>query len=362
MKKLLFCLLGLSISLHSVAQKYEFQTLKDIEATPVISQDQTGTCWSFSTTSFLEAEIIRLTGKKIDLSEMFTVRNIYLDKADNYVSRQGKCQFSEGGLAHDVINSAKKYGVVPFESYTGKINATEKYNHAKMVEALEQIVKKAVADTPKKYPNWKADYLAVLDQYMGKPDLKGVNPQSYLATTKLKLQEYVTITSFTHEPYYSKFILNIPDNFSNGSFYNLPLEEYVQNIDNALAKGYTIAIDADVSEATFSGKIGIAVVPEKEEDAKAILTEIKPEKTITAEYRQVAFENYDTQDDHLMHIVGKVKDQNGTIYYKVKNSWGTQAGKEGFVYMSGAYLRLKSISVLMHKDALTKKTKSALGI
>ena len=382
MNKSIFYLAILLISYAGFSQTYEFHTLKDIEATPVISQDKTGTCWSFSTTSFLEAEIIRLTGKKIDLSEMYNVRNTYLDKAENYVMRQGKAQFGEGGLSHDVVNSARKYGVVPESNFIGKTNPNSKYNHDKMVAELEAIVKKAVAQTPKNYPNWKADYAGVLDTYMGKFNQddkiissqqaidnskinyegKSLTPKQFLATTKLILDDYVTLTSFTNEAFYSKYILSIPDNFANGSYYNLPLDEFIQNIDNALDKGFTLALDTDITEKTFSGEQGIAVIPENEEDANLVLTEIKPEKSITAEYRQAEFENFDTVDDHLMHIVGKVADQKGNQYYKVKNSWGTKSGKDGFIYISIPYVRLKAISVMLHKDGLIKKTKSSLGV
>jgi bleomycin hydrolase len=370
------------LSYTGFSQAYEFQTIKDIEATPVISQGNTGTCWSFSTTSFLEAEIIRITGKKMDLSEMYTVRYIYLDKAENYVMRQGKAQFGEGGLSHDVINSARKYGIVPESSFVGKTIPDEPFNHAKMVEELEAIVKKAVAETPKKYPDWKKDYATILDSYMGKFDENSImvpnficidptspkaaktrlTPQQFLGRTKLNLEDYITITSFTNEPYYSKFILNIPDNFANGNMYNIPLDEFIQSIDNALDKGFTLALDTDVSESTFSGQMGIAVIPENETDSKIILTEIKPEKIISPDYRQAEFENFNTQDDHLMHIVGKVRDQKGNEYYKVKNSWGTTSGKNGYVYMSTSYIRLKAISVMVHKDGLIKKTKSSLKV
>lgn len=382
MNKSIFYAAFLLTTCAAFSQTYEFHTVKDIEATPVISQDKTGTCWSFATSSFLEAEIIRLTGKKIDLSEMYNVRNTYLDKAENYVFRQGKAQFGEGGLSHDVINSARKYGVVPESSFIGKTNPDLKYNHEKMVAELEAIVKKAVAETPKNYPNWKADYAKVLDAYMGKfnQDDKiissqkaidntkinyegnSLTPKQFLATTKLNLDDYVTITSFTNEPFYSKFILNIPDNFANGSYYNLPLDEFIQNIDNAIDKGFTVALDSDVSEKTFSGEKGIAVIPENESDSNTILTEIKPEKKITQEYRQAEFENFNTVDDHLMHIVGKVADQKGNQYYKVKNSWGTKSGKDGFVYISVPFVRLKAISVMVNKDGLIKKTKAALGV
>lgn len=363
MNKTFITITTLFLSLNAFSQKYDFQIIKDIEATPVVTQQNTGTCWSFSTTSFLEAEIIRTKGTKVDLSEMYNVRNIYLDKADNYVMRQGKAQFGEGGLNHDVINSARKYGIALQSDFSGKINPNDKYDHSKMVAELEEILKKAVETTPAKYTNWKADYKAVLDKYMGKTDaVKPINAEQFSAEFKIDLNDYVTITSFTHEPVYAKFILNIPDNFANGSFYNLTLEEFVQNIDYALDMGFTIALDSDVSETTFSGLKGIAVIPEKTEDATAILDEIKPEKEINADFRQAEFENYNTMDDHLMHIVGKAKDQKGNVYYKVKNSWGTQSGRDGFVYMSVSYLKLKAISVLLHKDGLLPKTKKALGL
>ncbi len=379
-KSVIFATL-LLLTCNGFSQVYEFQTLKDLESTPVISQDATGTCWSFSTISFLEAEIIRLTGKKIDLSEMYSVRYTYLDKAENFVLRQGKAQFSEGGLSHDVINSARKYGLVPSDNYIGKSNPNSKHDHSKMVAELENIVKKAVEETPKKYSNWKKDYIKVLDNYMGNYDEsqlissnlfldknpgksfeKSISPAQFLATTKLNLDDYVTITSFTNSPLYSKFILSIPDNFANGSFYNLTLDEFIQNIDNAINNGYTLALDTDVSEATFSGSNGIAVLPENDADSKLILTQIMTEKNITAEYRQSEFENYNTQDDHLMHIVGKVTDQKGNVYYKVKNSWGTAAGKNGHIFMSVPYIRLKAISVLLHKDGLLKKTRTSIGL
>jgi bleomycin hydrolase len=369
MKKNILSIALLAISFGSFAQTYEFQTVKDIEANPVISQDNTGTCWSFSTTSFLEAEIIRLTGKKIDLSEMYNVRNTYPKKAWNYVMRQGKAQFGEGGLAHDVINSAEDFGLVPNSVYSGLTGSNDSHNHAELTAVLESMLKTYVSNPGKKLsPQWKEAVNAVLDVYLGKNvsdftyEGKKYTPKSFLEMTKLKTSDYVTISSFTNEPFYKTFLLDIPDNFSNGTFYNLPLDEYVQNIDNALDNGFTIALDCDVSENTFSGKNGIAVIAENDIDAKLILTEIKPEKIISPEYRQAEFENLSTTDDHLMHIVGKVKDQTGKIYYKVKNSWGNKSGKEGYVYMSVSYMKLKSISVLLHKDGLTKTTKSKLGL
>lgn len=361
----------LAFAFSASAQKYNFKRIKDIDANSVISQGNTGTCWSFSSTSFFESEIIRTSGQTIDLSEMYNVRHTYPKKAWNYIMRQGKAQFGEGGLNHDVINSIRTAGLVPQNAYPGVLSSDGKYDHSKMVEALEVIVKRNANSEAKPDLNWKSEIDAVLTQYMGK-DVKefsynGITytPKSFLEMTKLKLDDYISLTSFTNEPYYSTFILDIPDNFSNGSFYNLPLNEFVANIDNALARDYTLALDADVSEKTFSSKYGIAVIPANPADEVAILSEIKPEKAVTAEFRQQEFENFNTTDDHLMHIVGKVKDQKGNIYYKVKNSWGNDeqnVGNKGYIYMSVAYLKLKAISVMVHKTALTNETKAALKL
>lgn len=365
MKKISLLAIGL-ISTIGFAQKYEFQTVKEMVCLPVISQDKTGTCWSFSTTSFLEAEILRIKGQKIDLSEMYTVRNTYPKKAYNYVMRQGKAQFGEGGLSHDVINSAMEYGLVPEEVYTGKSTAAI-HDHSKMVADLEAFLKTVVSSKPFN-ANWKAEYNSYLDRYMGKNVVeftyegKKYTPKQFAASTGLDFSKYITITSFTHAPFHTKFILDIPDNFANGSFYNVPLDEFIYTIDSALDAGFTLALDADVSENTFSSKNGIAVIPANESDATTILSEIKPEKIITQELRQSEFENYNTMDDHLMHIVGKVKDQKGNIFYKVKNSWGKDSGKDGFMYMSVAYIKLKAISVMLHKDGLNKKTASNIGV
>lgn len=371
MKRNLLSVALLTFAFSGYCQKYEFQTVKDIEATPVISQGQTGTCWSFSSTSFLEAEIIRISGKQIDLSEMYNVRHTYPKKAWNYVMRQGKAQFGEGGLNHDVINSAMNFGIVPVSAYSGMLEGVNTLNHSEMVKELEALLKPYTDPEEKLDPKWKKEVTDILDKHMGKDvteftyEGKKYTPKSFLEMTRLNLDDYVTISSFTHEPFYKKFILDIPDNFANGSFYNLPLDEFIQNIDNALDNGYTLALDADISEPNFSSRAGMAVVPENESDNKIILKEIKKEKNITPEFRQQEFENFNTTDDHLMHIVGKMKDQKGNIYYKVKNSWGTDSqnvANGGYIYMSVPYMKLKAISVLVSKHALTKKTKKELGL
>ena len=364
MKKILFLVLNF-ITIVGYSQAYEFTTVKDNTCLPVISQGKTGTCWSFSTVSFLESEITRVSGKSIDLSEMYNVRMIYPEKGMNYVLRQGKANFSEGGLAHDVIYSAIKHGLVPASAYNAKTIEKVIYDHSEMVVLLEKVVNEAVAN-PTNRITWKNDFNEILNTTIGSSvesftyNGKTFTPKQFVAETKLNLNDYVTITSFTHEPMYSKFILSVPDNFSNGNFYNVNLDEFVSVIDNALDKGYTLVLDTDVSEKTFNN--GIAVIPNNPEDEAICISEIKPEKKITTEMRQPEFENYNTTDDHLMHIVGKAKDQKGNLYYKVKNTWGEESGKDGFVYMSVAYIKLKGISVLLHKNSLPTELKTKLQI
>ncbi|GLB53687.1 aminopeptidase [Neptunitalea chrysea] len=369
----IFLTLCFSLSIGLLhAQEYIFTPVTDIEATEVKSQDITGTCWSFSATSFLESEIIRLTGKKINVSEMFNVRNTYSTKAWNYVMRQGKAQFSQGALGHDVINSVRQNGLVPETAFSGLVFNETRYNHIELEGTLKAMLDNYIlSKSGNLSPKWKLAVENVLDVYMGKKpsefeyEGKTYTPESFLKMTKLNMDDYITITSFTHQPYYQSFILNIPDNFSNGAMLNVPLTDFTAIIDNALKTGYTIEWDTDVSEKTFSAKYGIAFIPENSGDALKGLKEIVSEKVITPEYRQQEFENYNTTDDHLMHIVGSLKDQNGTIYYKVKNSWGTNPNRVtngGYVYVSKAYIELKSISILIHKDALPKDIKKKLGL
>ena len=376
MKNLTFCIIlvfvfakaGLAQETNST---YIFTDLIDLEANPVISQGNTGTCWSFSTSSFLESEIKRLTGETVDLSEMYTVRNTYPMKAENYVMRQGKAQFSEGGLAHDVINSVAKFGLVPIDAYTGLAPTENRHNHAEMVAVIEAMLNTCI-DNPGRSlsKKWKPAVNAVLDTYLGAQvhqfsfNNKEYTPKEFAKEMQINPNNYTTLTSFTHAPFYESFILNIPDNFSNGSFYNIPIDEFIQTIDYALENGFTITLDCDVSERSFSSKQGVAVIPAQKENAKLAVLGPEKEKTITQQYRQDEFENYNTTDDHLMHITGKAKDQNGTVYYKVKNSWGTDPNRttyDGHVYMSVSYMRLKAISILLHKDGIPKTTSKKIN-
>ena len=354
------------------AEKYVFTSIVDIEASEVKSQGKTGTCWSYSTSSFIESEIFRNIGKHIDISEMYTVRHTYPKKAWNYVMRQGKIQFSEGGLAHDVIQSVQGYGLVPESAYTGLLNGATKHDHSKIVPQLKKVLDIYIKnDKDSTVPNWKVAVDSILDASLGKITnnffFEGVmyTPESFLKMTKIDANDYVTLTSFSHQPYNTPFVLNIPDNFSNGIFYNVELNSLVDVMNIALKKGYTIALDCDVSEKTFSGKYGIAVSPNDVLDNKKALEYLVNEKDITTDYRQAEYENYNTTDDHLMHVVGMLKDQKGTTYYKVKNSWGSDSkriGNGGYIYMSEAYFKLKTISILVHKNGVPKNLKKKLNI
>jgi len=361
-----------STTILSAQEPYIFTKIIDLEETPVISQGRTGTCWSFSSTSFLESEIIRLTGKQIDLSEMYTVRNTYPLKAENFVMRQGKAQFGEGGLAHDVINSVRDYGIVPNLTYSGIFSTDESHNHAELDAVLTAMVKTYADNSAGKLTKkWSAAIDAVLDVYIGKNitsftyEGKEYTPKSFLAMTKLNPSDYITITSFTHSIYYKPFVLNIPDNWSNGMMYNIPLDEMIEVIDSALQNGFTIELDCDVSERTFSSKDGVAVIPLDSETSISALQGLYPEMKISQDYRQDEFENFTTTDDHLMHITGLLKDQNGAKYYKVKNSWGTDEKRNangGHVYFSESYMRLKAISIMVHRDAIPKNLTKKLGL
>ncbi len=349
-------------------QAYQFTPILDIEASAVKSQGKTGTCWSFATSSFFESEIYRNTGKNIDISEMYTVRNTYPAKAWNYVMRQGTAQFGEGGLSHDVLNSIKLNGLVPESAYSGLLNDATNHDHSKIIPDLKVVLDAYIKNEDKSTArSWQVATDSILDAQLGKvPESFSYNnvvytPKTFLEMTKLNTSDYISLTSFLQQPFYTTFILNIPDNFSNGIFYNIPLDELVNEVDNALKNGYSLALDCDVSEKTFSQKYGVAVVPENIENNEKAMTHIVAETTVSPEFRQQEFENYDTTDGHLMHIVGLVKDQNGTEYYKVKNSWGTtgdRIGNSGYVYMSKAFFRLKTISVMVNKEALSIKVKS----
>lgn len=337
-----------------VASANVFTDIKQVGALPVINQHASGTCWAFSTTSFLESEILRIKGEPVDLSEMYFVRNAYIYKTRNYIMRQGTSRFTEGGCNHDPLLSLAEFGLQPQSAYTGHLNKDTIYDHRKLIKKLEPRVKAYANPSNKLGTAWKTEIPALLNEFIGKPaDTfsfagKLYTSLSFLAYTQVQVDNYVNLTSFTHAPFDKPFILNIPANWANATYYNLSLEEYMANIDHALENGYSLTVDLDISEPGFSFKRGIAVM-----DSSAV---------ITSESRQLAFENFSTTDDHNMHIVGKARDQNGNVYYKCKNSWGTTLGVAGFFYLSASYIKMKSISVMLHKNGLLDSTRHKLQL
>lgn len=336
--------------------QYKFTSVIDIPATEIKSQDRTGTCWSFATTSFVESELIKNGMSNMDLSEMFIVRNIYKQKAINYVLRQGKANFSQGSLAHDQLNAFAQYGIVPDVVYEGK-KIENKHDHSELEKALKGFLD-GVIKNGKPSTKWLPAFEAILDVYLGEfpamfdHDGKTYTPESFAQYLGLKRSDYVGITSFTHHPFGERFILEIPDNFSNGMYYNVKLEDLLLLTHDALQNGYTISWDGDVSEKSFSAREGVAFLPEEKFDKKMFDGPVK-EVNVTQESRQANFYNFKTTDDHLMHIVGVSEDQKGNRYFKVKNSWGEISDHKGYLYMSEAYFLAKTVSVYVNKNAIS---------
>jgi bleomycin hydrolase len=355
--------------------EYKFTIVKTIETTPVQNQGKTGTCWSFSTLSFFESEVMREKKiKDVKLSEMFVVRKTYPLKAENYVRMHGNAQFAEGGEPSDVIACWKNYGMVPLEVYNG--NLKETYNHGVMDSTLLREMKKVVDPKNTKIDPaaYKTEIETTLDKFLGKApeefDYKGkkYTPKTYAAELGLNPDNYVALSSFTHHPFYQPFILEVPDNWAWKQYNNVPLADIMKTIDNAITLGYGIAWAADVSEPTFRFKDGLALAPENwsnmSEDEKNKCFE-KPckQQVITPEIRQQGFDNYETQDDHGMHIIGIAKDQNGAKYYLVKNSWGNKRNDcDGYFYASPEYVMLKTISITVNKKVVAPELLKKIGI
>jgi len=364
MKKNLLLLAVFSLVQYTQAQisgPFRFKVVKNNEATEVKSQDNTGTCWSFSASSFLESEILRKKGKNVDLSEMFVVRKIYLEKAERYLRYHGKANFSQGALAHDQLRAMKIYGLMPEEIYNGKVNG-KTHNHTELEKELKNYLDSVLAKEIIE-PHWKERFERVLDKHLGVcPALftyenAMYSAQSFAATFGINPDDYVGFTSYTHHPFYTEFDLEIPDNFSHGYYTNLPMEQLMELMEFAINKGHTVEWDGDVSETGFARKTGAAVLLKKGElIGDTIPSEIVP----TQELRQATFDSHETTDDHLMHITGIATDQKGKRYFITKNSWGKSHGINGYVYMSENYVKLKTVSVFIHKDAIPPAIKASL--
>ena len=352
---------------------YVFNETISLRATPVKNQAVTGTCWSFTTTSFLESELIRLGKGEFDLSEMHTVRFNYINRLqDNYL-RRGAGNLGEGSLAHMMFNIVKKHGIVPESVYTGINYNSAFHNH----DELNRFVN-AIAEVPVRLKNRSSEYFklveSLLDIYLGPLPQnfnisgKEYNSVSFFNSLGLNIEDYVEITSFSHHPWYSNFVLEIPDNWDGGRFYNLPLDEFMQVIDNSLENGYTVCWDGDMSEKSYSDKMGVAVNATdeelmSEEGRELSFKKIYKEADVTQESRQSGFEKFITTDVHLMHLIGRATDQNGTIYYKVKNSWKPEINIfGGYNFLSKKFVEAKTISIVVHKNAIPEHIRRKLGI
>ncbi|HOM63925.1 MAG TPA: C1 family peptidase [Dysgonamonadaceae bacterium] len=392
MKKLtLFSALLLCSVMLMAQQKtevYTFTVVKENPITSVKNQNSTGTCWSFSGLGFLESELIRQGKGTYDLSEMYIVRKNYEDKAKKYTRLHGSLNFGPGGSFADVVESIDDYGLVPNSVYTGLNYGSDTHNHNEMDKVLSAYIK-GIAESNSLTTAWFNGFSGILDAYLGKtPDTftyegKQYTPQSFAKMLGLNQNDYVSITSFTHHPFYTKFAIEVPDNWRWANSYNLPLDELIETIDNAINNGYTVAWASDVSEAGFSRE-GIAIVPDENapenigsDQAKwlglspreksnalrdKIGKEMLKEKTITQEMRQEAFDNFQTTDDHGMQIYGIAKDQNGNKYYMVKNSWGETGPYKGIWYVSEPFVRYKTLSAVVNKKALPASVSKKLGL
>ncbi len=373
---------GLQAQEEQQDSAYVFETLYETEVTPVKDQHRSGTCWAFGAISFLEAEALRIGEIETDLSEMFVVRYAYADKGLKYVRLHGSSNFGPGGQAHDVTNVIREHGILPEEIYPGLEIGEEKHNHGEMDAVLKGFLDAVVKKRGGKLtPKWFEAYNAILDVYLGavpenlEADAQKYTPEAYAKAIGINPDDYIELTSYSIYPWYESVLLEIPDNWSDDEYYNLPLDEFMQVIDHALENGYSICWDGDVSDRGFSHRNGIAILPEKKvenlsgtererweklteaEKGKELYAFDKPgdEKAVNQEMRQEHFDNYTSTDDHLMHLTGIVQDQAGTRYYITKNSWDDDSNdKGGYLYMSESYVKLNTVAIMIHKDALPK--------
>lgn len=369
-----------SDSIASDSVKFEFTDIKVIPTTSVKDQNKSGTCWCFAGTSFFEDEIVRKGGDSLDISEMFTVRKCYEDKAERFIRLYGETNFAAGGSALDVPYVWERYGAVPEEVYSGLQYGENKHVHGELDAALKAYLQAVVAKPNKKLTTaWRKGLKGILDAYLGEvPETfeykgKTYTPKTYAESLGLDMKDYVALTSFTHHPFYTQFAVEVPDNWLWGQYWNVPMDELKAIVDNAIDKGYTVVWAADVSEGGFKWTDGVALMPKGKTEGDMTDTELSrwvklsdkdrqndkydfkgpvEEIVVTQELRQEMFDNQETTDDHGMEIVGIAKDQNGNRYYKVKNSWDTNQVYDGFFYVSEPYFLAKTVDILVNREAI----------
>jgi bleomycin hydrolase len=369
---------------------YTFTMTKQVKTTPVKNQLRTEACWSYAVNSLLESELIRMGQPEYDFSELFFINYAFAEKASLYVRYVGTNNFGRGGQAHDVLNLIRKYGITTDEAYPDNTFSRNEFLHEELWTVL-----KADLDAVIKNPNekistlWYPALVSVIDKYFGPIPTdflvngKNYTPKTFFESTRLNLDNYVEITSFNHHPFYQSFILETPDNWSREKYFNLPLNDFIAVIDNSIMNGYSVCWNGDVSEKGFAFVKGMAILPASKYNDLNSADMLKwadvsekdrisqrftfnspvPEINVTQENRQLNFDNQTTSDDHLMHIVGIAKDQNGAKYYYTKNSWGTEYSPfKGYMYMSEPYLKMKTVAIMVHKDAIPSEIAVKLGI
>lgn len=399
MKKVLSLALISLMAVGAQAQEAEkkasnkpvFTTIKENPITSIKDQNRSGTCWDYSTISFFEAEILKATGKTYDLCESFVANKTYMERATQVVRFHGDCQFSQGGSAEDVLATMKKHGIVPEGTmpFPGSLYGDSLNNFNEFFSLMEPYVAAIAKSSAKKISGqWKVGLQGILDAYLGKcPEEftyegKKYTPQTFVKSLGINLDDYVSITSYTHHPFYSAFAVEVQDNWRFPLSYNLPMDEMMKVIDNAIEKGYTIAWGGDVSEDGFTRQgLAYAIDTKKTESLQGSdmakwlkMTAAKkknlidslgctvPEITATQKLRQQRFDNWELTDDHGMLIYGVAKDQNGKEYYMVKNSWGETGEYKGIWYMTKTFIAANTMDFLINKNAIPKDIRKKLGI
>lgn len=367
---------------------YTFTVVKELPVTSIKNQNRTSTCWSFSTLSYLESELIRKGKGEHDLSEMFVVSNSYYDKAGKYIRTGGKINMAPGSSFADALYIWQNYGAVPESAMSGLNYGEDMHVHNEMDAVLAGYVK-ALEGNPngKLSTAWKKGVQGILDAYLGvKPEKftymgREFTPKGFAEFLDIKVSDYISLTSYNHHPFYTSFALEIPDNWRWDSSWNIPVDELIQVIDHSVEKGYTVLWASDVSEKGFTRR-GVAFVPETEaknmsgsDQAKWLgvpknemdnkiysLEEIVPEKSITQDMRQISYDNGQTTDDHGMHIFGIAKDQAGNKYYMVKNSWGLSGDYKGIWYVSENFVKYKTMNIVVNKESAPKEILKKLNL